>query len=147
MEALDYERISTLSGLERDFQEILDLVKRSGKRKDPTVRQKLAELATDIESARLLALRVASILNRDKVPNYEASMLKMFVTETEQKLVQTAMQVFGLYGQLQEDSKWAPFNGKFEWRYRDSLEALVTRGTSEIMRNIVAQRGLGLPRS
>lgn len=147
MEALDYERISTPAGLERDFQEILDFVKRSGKRKDPVVRQKLAELAIDLESARLLALRVASILNQDKVPNYEASMLKVFVTETEQKLVQTAMQVFGLYGQLQEGSKWAPFNGKIEWRYRDSLEALVTRGTSEIMRNIVAQRGLGLPRS
>jgi len=70
----------------------------------------------------------------------------MVVSETEQKLVNTAMQVLGLYGQIKGGTRWAPLNGKFEWRYRDSLEALVTRGTSEIMRNIIAQRGLGLPR-
>ena len=146
LEALDYERVSTTAGLERDFKEIIDYVKESGKNKDPLVRQKVAELAIDIESAKLLSLRVAWILNRGKVPNYEASMLKMVVSETEQKLVNTAMQILGPYGQIKEGTKWAPLNGKFEWRYRDSLEALVTRGTSEIMRNIIAQRGLGLPR-
>jgi 3-oxocholest-4-en-26-oyl-CoA dehydrogenase alpha subunit len=146
LEALDYERVSTTAALERDFEEILNYIKESGKGKDPLVRQKVAELAIDIESARLLSLRVSWILNIGKVPNYEASMLKMVVSETEQKLVNTAMQVLGLYGQIREGAKWAPLNGKFEWRYRDSLEALVTRGTSEIMRNIIAQRGLGLPR-
>jgi 3-oxocholest-4-en-26-oyl-CoA dehydrogenase alpha subunit len=146
LEALDYERVSTTAALERDFEEILNYIKESGKGKDPLVRQKVAELAIDIESARLLSLRVSWILNIGKVPNYEASMLKMVVSETEQKLVNTAMQVLGLYGQIREWAKWAPLNGKFEWRYRDSLEALVTRGTSEIMRNIIAQRGLGLPR-
>ncbi len=146
LEALDYERISSAAGLERDFKELVDEVRKSGRGKDPLVRHRLAEIATDIEAARLLSLRVAWMLNLDKVPNYEAAMLKMVVAETEQKLVNTAMQIFGLYGQIQEGSKWAPLNGKFEWRYRDSLEALVTRGTSEIMRNIIAQRGLGLPR-
>lgn len=146
LEALDYERISTASGLERDYQEIVDYIKENGKENNPLIRQKVAELAIDIESAKLLSLRVAWMLNSGKIPNYEASMLKMVVAETEQKLVNTAMQIFGLYGQLREGSKWAPLNGKFEWRYRDSLEALVTRGTSEIMRNIIAQRGLGLPR-
>jgi len=146
LEALDYERVSTTAGLERDFKDILNYIKESGKGKDPVIRQKVAELAIDIESARLLSLRVAWILNNGKVPNYEASMLKMVVSETEQKLVNTAMQVLGLYGQIKGGTRWAPLNGKFEWRYRDSLEALVTRGTSEIMRNIIAQRGLGLPR-
>lgn len=146
LEALDYERISTTSGLERDFQEIVNYIKENGRGNDPLIRQKVAELAIDIESAKLLSLRVAWMLNSGKIPNYEASMLKMVVAETEQKLVNTAMQIFGLYGQLREGSKWAPLNGKFEWKYRNSLEALVTRGTSEIMRNIIAQRGLGLPR-
>ena len=86
------------------------------------------------------------MLNNDKIPNYEAAMLKMFVAETLQKFVNTAMQIFGLYGQLKESSRFAPLNGKVEWKYRDSLENLVTQGTSEIMRNIIAQRGLGLPR-
>lgn len=146
LEALDYERISTTAGLERDFHEVVDYIKENGKRKDPLIRQRIAELAIDIESAKLLSLRVVWMLNSGKVPNYEAAMLKMIVAETEQRLVNTVMQIFGLYGQLRGGSKWAPLNGKYEWRYRDSLEALVTRGTSEIMRNIIAQRGLGLPR-
>jgi 3-oxocholest-4-en-26-oyl-CoA dehydrogenase alpha subunit len=146
LEALDYERISTAAGLERDFQELVDYIKENGDGKDPLIRQKIAESAIDIETVKLLSYRVAWMLNSGKVPNYEASMLKMVVTESEQRLVNTAMQILGPYGQLKEGSKWAPLNGKFEWRYRDSLEALVTRGTSEIMRNIIAQRGLGLPR-
>jgi len=146
LEALDYERISSASGLERDFQEFVDCIKEMGRGKDPLIRQKVSEIAIDIEAVKLLSFRVAWMLNGDKIPNYEAAMLKMVVSETEQKLVNTAMQVFGLYGQVKEHSRWAPLNGKFEWRYRDSLEALVTRGTSEIMRNIIAQRGMGLPR-
>ena len=146
LEALDYERISTVAGLERDFQEIVEYVKDSGKNKDPLVRQKLANLSIEIESAKLFALRVAWMLDKEQVPNYEAAMLKMQVSEIEQRLVNTAMQIFGLYGQIQRGSKWSQFNGKVERIYRDSLESLITRGTSEIMRNIIAQRGLGLPR-
>ena len=147
LEALDYERISTTSGLERDFREVIDYIKANGIGNNPLIRQKVAELTIDIESAKLFSLRVAWMLNSGKIPNYEASMLKMVVAETEQRLVNTAIQIFGLYGQLQKGSKWAPLNGQFEWRYRDSLENLLTRGTSEIMRNIIAQRGLGLPRT
>lgn len=146
LEALDYERVSTVAGLERDFQEILDYVKKDGSTINLLIRQRLADLSIEIESTKLFALRVAWMLDRGKIPNYEASMLKLVVSEIEQDLVQTAMQIFGPYGQLQKGSKWAQLNGKFEWRYRDSLEALLTRGTSEIMRNIIAQRGLGLPR-
>jgi hypothetical protein len=145
LEALDYERISTTAALERDFQELVESVKENGNGKDPLIRQNIAEVAIDIEAAKLLSYRVAWMLNNQKVPNYEASMLKMVVTDTEQRLVNTAMQVLGLYGQLQKGSKWAPRDGIFEWRYRDSLEALVTRGTTEIMKNIIARRGLGLP--
>jgi alkylation response protein AidB-like acyl-CoA dehydrogenase len=146
LEALDYERISTVAGLERDFQEILQYVKEKGRGKDSSIRQKLAVLAREIEAARLLALRVAWMLDNGKIPNYEASMLKMVVTETEQELVNTAMQILGPYGQIQRGSKWAQLNGKFECLYRDTLESLITRGTSEIMRNIIALRGLGLSR-
>ena len=146
LEALDYERISTVAGLERDFQEIIDYVKEKGGNKDPLVRQKLSGLAIEIESAKLIALRVAWMLDNGQVPNYEAAMLKMMVAETEQRLVNTVMQICGTYGQIKKGSKWAQFNGKFERMYRDSLENLLTRGTSEIMRNIIAQRGLGLPR-
>jgi alkylation response protein AidB-like acyl-CoA dehydrogenase len=146
LEALVYERISTVGGLQRDFAEIVQYAKESKKVKNPIIRQKLANLAIEIDSARLLALRVAWMLNSEKIPNYEAGMLKMVVAETEQNLVNTAMQILGSYGQIKKGSKWAQLEGKYEWLYRDTLEPLITRGTSEIMRNIIAERGLGLPR-
>ncbi|MCD6562073.1 MAG: hypothetical protein B1H11_03345 [Desulfobacteraceae bacterium 4484_190.1] len=146
LEALDYERISTVAGLERDFKELVEYVKEKRKAGDPIIRQKLGGLAAEIESARLFALKVAWMLDNGRVPNYEAAMLKMKVAETEQNLVNTAMQIFGPYGQVQKGCRWAQFDGQFERFYRDSLENLITRGTSEIMRNIIAQRGLGMPR-
>jgi 3-oxocholest-4-en-26-oyl-CoA dehydrogenase alpha subunit len=146
LEALDYERISTASGLERDFKEFAAFVKDRGLTKDPVIRQKLAAVAVDLECARLLSLRVAWMLNSGQIPNYEAAMLKMVVSETEQDMVNTAMQILGDYGQLQEKAQGAPLDGKFEKVYRDSLESLITRGTSEIMRSVIATRGLNLPR-
>lgn len=146
LEALDYERISTVAGLDRDFQEMVAYVKATGKNGDPLVRQKLANLAAEIASARLLALRVAWMLDNGRVPNYEAAMLKLLVTETEQRVINTMMQICGPYGQIRKGARWSQLDGKFERIYRDSLENLITRGTSEIMRNVVAQRGLGLPR-
>lgn len=146
LEALDYERISTASGLERDFKEFVTFVKDRGLTKDPVIRQKLAAVAVDLECARLLSLRVAWMLNSGQIPNYEAAMLKMVVSETEQDMINTAMQILGDYGQLQEKAPGAPFDGKIEKVYRDSLESLITRGTSEIMRSVIATRGLNLPR-
>ncbi len=147
IEALAYERISTVSGLERDLQELLIWVRKTGRGKDPLVRQKIAESAIDIEAARLLALKVASMLDEGAIPSHEASMLKILVSEGEQKLLNTAMQVMGPYGQLQKGSKWVQMNGEIDRGYRDSLQELIVRGTSEIMRNIIAERGLKLPRS
>lgn len=147
MEALDYERISTVAGLERDFQELIDFLKKNKQLLNQWIRQALADMAIEIEAARLLALRVAWILDKGKIPNYEAAMLKMVVSEIGQDLVNLGMKILGPYGQLKKSCSWAPLEGKFEWLYRDSLEDLITRGTSEIMRNIIAQRGLGLPRS
>ena len=74
-------------------------------------------------------------------------MLKIMFTETEQRLLNAAMEIMGPYGELQENSKWAVMNGKFEWAYRFSVQELIIRGTSEIMRTIIAERGLKLPRS
>ncbi|MBW1848929.1 MAG: acyl-CoA dehydrogenase family protein [Deltaproteobacteria bacterium] len=147
LEALAYERISTVAGVERDFSEILEYARKTGKGKDPLIRQKLAESAIDIEAARLLALKVASMLDAGTIPSHEASMLKIMVSESEQKLINTAMQIMGPYGQLRTGSKWAQLDGEVERVYRDSLEELIIRGTSEIMRNVIAERGLKLPRS
>jgi hypothetical protein len=73
-------------------------------------------------------------------------MSKMYASELEQRLENTWMQMLGLYGQLQEGSKWAVLNGEITQLYLDSVSRTFVAGTSEIMRNIIAQRGLGLPR-
>ena len=110
-------------------------------------KQKVAEVAIDVEASKLLVLKVAWMLDNDIIPSHEAAMLKIQVTETEQRMINTAMQILGPYGQLTKESKWSQLDGLFEWRYRDSVEELIVRGTSEIMRNIIADRALGLPRS
>jgi len=147
LEALDYERISTVSGIERDYYAIVEYVKAIGKNNDPLIRQKLANIAIEIESGKLFAYRVASMLNKNQVPNYEAAMLKMLVSELEQRMLNTVLNIIGPYGLIKKGSKWSQLDGRFERKYRDSLENLITRGTSEIMRNVIAQRGLGLPRT
>lgn len=147
LEALAYERICTVSGLVKDLHDIIEYARQKGIGKDPLIRQKLAGLAIEIEAARLLALKVAWMLDSKQIPTYQAAMLKMLVSETEQRLLNTALQIFGPYGQIREGSKWAPFQGRYERKYRDSLENLITRGTSEIMRNVIADRGLGLPKN
>jgi len=146
VEALAYERISTIAGAERELYDLIEYVKKTGQGKDPIIRQKISEVAIDIESAKLLAQKVAWMLDNKIIPSHEASTLKILVSESEQKLVNTAMQILGPYGQLQKGSKWAVLDGSFEWQYRFSLQELIIRGTSEIMRNVIAQRGLKMPR-
>ncbi len=147
IEALAYERIMTVSAMERDFNILIDHIKKTGKGNTPVFRQRLADIAIDIEAAKLFALKVAWMLDNNKIPSYEAAMLKIQVTETEQRMINTGMQILGQYGQLKPGSKWAQINGQFLWRYQDSLEEIIVRGTSEIMRNIIAERRLGLPKA
>ena len=66
--------------------------------------------------------------------------------EFEEKLANLEVNILGPYGLLQKDSKWALLNGEAEWAYREFLINRITRGTPEVMRNIIATRGLGLPR-
>jgi len=61
-------------------------------------------------------------------------------------LAETAMDVFGPYGLLTGESQWIPFRGLASWGYLDCVSATIGAGTSEIQRNIIATRGLGLPR-
>jgi alkylation response protein AidB-like acyl-CoA dehydrogenase len=63
-----------------------------------------------------------------------------------QRLAQVGMQMMGLYGQLEFNTKWAPLKGKIERLYLTSVSGTIAGGTSEIQRNIIAERGLGLPR-
>jgi alkylation response protein AidB-like acyl-CoA dehydrogenase len=82
--------------------------------------------------------------NRGLIPNYEASLLKLYSTELNQRVAKTGIHVLGLYGQLSGDQ--APHRGRWLATYLRSAAYTIEGGTSEIQRNIIAQRGLGLPR-
>src|SRR3990172_2252631 len=113
---------------------------------DMRVRHKLAELAIEFQAGRLLAYRVASMQARGQIPNAEASMSKLYGSELQQRLAGAGMEVLGLGGQLEPGSRWAPLEGRVEAFYLLAAALTIAAGTSEIMRGIIAGRGLGLPR-
>ena len=150
MAALDFERMFPMGSYQRLFDDLVEYTKQTsvnGKplSKNPLVRQKLAELAIEMEAVSLLYYQLAYMLDKEIVPNYQASAEKLFATEVAQHLTNFGMQIMGLYGQLKKDSKWAPINGRMELHYRWSIIETVYAGSSEVQRNIIALRGLGLP--
>ena len=153
--ALDFERMGPTTRSGAFCRRILDeLVKyanqhaRNGKplAKDPIIRQKLAELAVEVEALRMFAYRIAWMLTKGLVPNYEASMGKVFSNEIIERLLNLGMDMMGHYGILEADSKWAQLQGFIARQYMMMPGGKVAAGTMEIQKNIIAQRGLGLPR-
>jgi alkylation response protein AidB-like acyl-CoA dehydrogenase len=110
------------------------------------VRHRLAELAIEFQAGRLLSYRVASMQARGQIPNAESSMSKLYGSELQQRLAGAGMQIMGMAGQLAPGSEWAPLAGRLEQYYLFASALTVAAGTSEIMRGIIAGRGLGLPR-
>ena len=91
---------------------------------DPLLRQRLGQLATEVEVARALAWRIASIQTKGDIPGPEAPAPKVFGSELFQRLAQTGMQMLGLYGQLDPDSKW-PLAGAIERLYLVSVSRTI----------------------
>jgi 3-oxocholest-4-en-26-oyl-CoA dehydrogenase alpha subunit len=149
---LDFER----SGIERnlvarrDWNRIFGLLSNEVMKRNlqgrPTVwRHQLAELFIAVEAGQWMARRVAYMQGKGLVPNYEASMSKTFNSELGQRVADFGVNVLGLTGQLR-GSAYAPANGVPAFRFLDARRLTIGQGTSEINRNIIATRGLGLPR-
>ena len=153
MEAIDHERIAVYYPelLEFTLNGLLEYVKgarRDGKilADEPSVRQKLGDLAIEIEVAKVLTERAKWLVGNEMPTTYEPTLVKLVVSELAHRLSNLGMEILGPYGQLDEDSKWTPLKGRIGWHYRSSLISLIGAGTSEIDRNVLAIRGLGLPR-
>ncbi len=149
--ALDFERTYEAGQVERFFDILLKYcreTRRNGKplTQDFQVRQKLARLAVDIEVLKVFAKRLAWLLNQGKIPGADAAMAKLYGSELEQKSSQIGTEIAGLFSQIQEGSPCAPLDGYLELYYRACVRWTIVRGSSEIMRNLIATRGLGLPR-
>ncbi len=149
--ALGFERLAIpIGGFRRTFEEI---VRYTAETKDnghvlsqrPLMRSMLADLAIRIEMSYTFFWRAAWMLDNGIVPSIEASVLKLVTTELSQRMASIGMRVMGHYGQLEGRSKWSSLQGRVCSGYLDCISALVGAGTSEIQRNIIAARGLGLP--
>ena len=112
---------------------------------DPPIHSKLAQLQIEFEVGRLLIYRVALVMDEGRAPNWEAAMSKAYATAFEQRLANTAIEILGPYGQLVAGSKYAPIRGLAAHSYLGSKGYSLQAGASEILKNILASRGLGLP--
>lgn len=153
MTALDFERVILvgIGGFKRLFEELVDCVKRTKRDGAPlqdnqSVRLKLARIATEIEAGYMLVWRTAEMLDKGFSPSVESASLKLVATELSRKMAETAMDIFGPYGLIDETTDFTPFRGLAPRGYLDCISATIGAGTSEIQRNIIAYRGLGLPR-
>ena len=144
---LDYERsgIERLMGNYPLLEDITNHARETGLAKEPKIRHKLADLLVRFEVGRLLVYRAAWLLSQGTLPNYETAMTKTYCTEFEKDLANVITQIGGLYGQLMPGSKFAWFSGRPAKNYLCSVGYTIQAGTSEILRNVVAIRGLGLP--
>ena len=112
----------------------------------PWVRTLMADRYIDCEVARLMAYNVAYMQSQDLIPTKEASMSKVFGSETVQRVSEAALDILGMYGTLGREDKWAPLKGRVQENWMNAFAGTIAAGTSEIQRNIIAGRGLGLPR-
>jgi alkylation response protein AidB-like acyl-CoA dehydrogenase len=151
--ALNFERLSigSVGMCRRFFRELVGFARETvqdGVRlaDRPWVRERLAELAVDIEAARMLGLETAWALDQGRVPAAESSMAKVFVSELAQRLAEVGMEILGLAGQLHPQEPSAPLHGRMQWLYRTAPLLAFGGGTNEVQRTIVALLGYGLPR-
>jgi alkylation response protein AidB-like acyl-CoA dehydrogenase len=110
------------------------------------VRARLADHAIEIEVGRWLAYRVAWMQDAGITANYEASVSKTYNTEVAQRLANTMVNALGLNGTLHLDEPRAPLDRLAAFTYLLTVHWSISAGSNEIQRNIIAQRGLGLPR-
>jgi alkylation response protein AidB-like acyl-CoA dehydrogenase len=147
MSLLDYERTSdTVYAFASTF--LKDLIEYAQEKNilDSLMRNRLAQLLADCEVARLLHYRVTWMQSQGLVPNYESAMSKLYSCELHQRVTDFGMQLLGHYSQLSEGSDWVPIYGRVPSVYLRSIGNSLEQGTSEIDRDVIAQRGMGLPR-
>ena len=154
MTLLDFERSGIAGAI--SYKRSLDQVKKfldsnEGKqfrRQDfDAVRLEMADRAIETQILFNFAFRIVSIQNRGLVPNYEASVNKMYGAELHQRLSRTETKAWGLYGNVWDPkSKYAPMKAEHVQDYVGSVPHTIFSGSNEIQRNVIATRGLGLPR-
>jgi 3-oxocholest-4-en-26-oyl-CoA dehydrogenase alpha subunit len=158
-QALDLERFTmfTYAPIRQRLEVLCEHVRtaeRDGERlaDDPTVRTRVANLVTDAEVARVMGLEFVDESVRSEAgggppPTVAASGYKLFATEYSKRLADASMDIAGPGGQLRVRTPEAPMAGRAESTYRYTVIDTIGGGSSEIQRNIIARRALGLPKN
>ncbi|MEZ4553400.1 MAG: acyl-CoA dehydrogenase family protein [Dehalococcoidia bacterium] len=155
MTLLDFER-SNISGAITQRRNLTDLINylksdtgaERSQGRATLVRDKVADRWIESEVMFNFSFRIASMQASGVIPNYEASTSKIWNSELHQRSSNTGMKAFGLYANLWDrDDARTPLDGRFTQDYVHSVVFSIFGGSNEIQRNIIATRGLGLPRS
>ena len=148
--ALDFERsgIQFFARARRTLEKLVSLIQEQPEvtRRDSPTRLALADRFVEVNAGTWMSYRIPWLQSQGVIPNYEASISKLYGSELAQRIAATGMQLLGSYGQLAPGSKFAPLAGQIERDYLQMVAATIGGGTSEVQRSIIATRGLGLPR-
>lgn len=154
LSTMNFERssVGAFTEAKRTIEELVQFCKeteRGGRpmAENPLVRSLLAELSIKVDVGIALSYRVAWLQEKGEMAANEASSAKVYSAELGQQMAYTGSRIMGLYGQVKQGSKWAPLKGRFESSYQDCLGINIAAGSNEVQRNIIAIRGLGLPRN
>jgi alkylation response protein AidB-like acyl-CoA dehydrogenase len=149
---LDFERssIGSAVGIRKQLEGIIRFAQEnpalSVGAKNHTTQLALADRWIEALVARMMSYRVVSMQNAGLIPNHEASMCKLFTSEMGQRIAALGMKMTGLYATILGGAPQYSSAGRFGTGYVAAVSSTIAGGTSEIQRNIMAQRGLGLPR-
>ena len=152
---LMYERLALGFGLQVRLRitmdQLVDMARRMEKNgrsltKDPVMRQKLAQLWIDTESLKYTGARAVTKLLKGELPGPEASTGKMMWVETHQRLQELAMEIQGPYSQLARGAAAAIDGGVWQYSFLRSRANSIEGGTTDIQKNIIGERVLGLPK-
>jgi alkylation response protein AidB-like acyl-CoA dehydrogenase len=155
MTTLMYERLALGFGLQVRLRlaldGLIDMARRvektgPGVTKDPVMRQKIAQLWIDTECLKYTGARAITKLLKGELPGPEASAGKIGWVETHQRLQELAMEIQGPYSQIGAGSDWSVEGGLWQHTFLRSRANSIEGGTTEIQRNIIGERVLGLPR-
>ena len=152
MTTLDNERsgIRDVARAARQWDDTTEALRQTrhirGIRTDRVMVHKLAEMGLELEVSRKLSYRTGWMQQNNMGPNLEASMAKLFATELWQRMCRIGMEMLGLYSQARMGDRHTVLDGAMPEAYMGNIPSTIAAGSSEINRNIMATRGLGLPR-
>ena len=148
MTVFGFERggLAQAARFERAVAELASLARDRGAGADPTTRQKIAQAQIEAHVFRLIGLRNLTRAEHGHAPGPEASVVKLYWSEMDKRLQETAISAEGMYGALAPESALAIEDGRWQYGWMWAQAETIYAGSSEIQRNIIAERVLGLPR-